>query len=161
MDIQLVRIDDRLIHGQVVVGWVKALDIQLLVVINDAIAANPMQRTLMEMAVPSGLKVRFATLQEGAGLLKEEGDPLRSLVLFSSPSDVLKCLRQGAKFSSVNVGGMHFGEGKRQVGKTVCVDPEDVAAFRELKNLGIVLEIRAVPGEMKEPLEKLLPELKG
>ena len=66
MSIALARIDDRLIHGQVVVGWVKALDIQALVVINDAIAANAMQKTLMEMAVPSGLKVHFATVEEGA-----------------------------------------------------------------------------------------------
>lgn len=52
MDLQLIRIDDRLIHGQVVVGWVRALNIERLVVANDSIAANAMQRTLMEMAVP-------------------------------------------------------------------------------------------------------------
>jgi len=160
MDIQLVRIDDRLIHGQVVVGWVKALDIQSLVVVNDTIAKDAMQKTLMEMAVPSGLKVKFSSVEEGPSLVKG-GDALRTLVLFANPADVLRFVQGGGSVPSVNVGGMHFSEGKRQVGKTVCVNGEDVRAFQALKGLGTTLEVRAVPGDMKEPLEKLLPELKG
>ena len=67
---------------------------------------------------------------------------------------------QGGALSSVNVGGMHFSEGKLQVSKTVCVDKADIQAFRSLKQRGIELEVRAVPGEMREPLEKFLPQLK-
>ena len=81
-------------------------------------------------------------------------------MLFSNPADVLRFVRGGGSVPSVNVGGMHFSEGKRQVGKTVCVNGEDVEAFQALKGLGTTLEVRAVPGDMKEPLEKLLPELK-
>jgi PTS system N-acetylgalactosamine-specific IIB component len=61
---------------------------------------------------------------------------------------------------SVNVGGMHFGEGKTQISKTICVDPEDLAAFKELKKMGIEMETRAVPGDMKEVLEKVIPKIK-
>ncbi len=161
MEIQLIRIDDRLIHGQVVVGWVKALGIQRLVVVNDAIAKNSMQKTLMEMAVPAGLKVNFFSVGDAVGACRQEGESARSLLLFSSPGDVLAFLNQGGVLSSVNVGGMHFGEGKRQVCKTVCVNEEDLEAFKALKGRGIELEIRAVPGDLREPLEKYLPELKG
>ena len=80
MDIQLIRIDDRLIHGQVVVGWVKALNIDRLVVVNDAIAKNSMQKTLMEMAVPSGLKVSFYTVEEAAQNCKAGESKDRSLL---------------------------------------------------------------------------------
>jgi mannose/fructose/sorbose-specific phosphotransferase system IIB component len=161
MDIQLIRIDDRLIHGQVVVGWVKALSIQRLVVVNDAIAKNTMQKTLMEMAVPSGLKVSFYSLEEAAVAIRQENEKARCLLLFSSPGDVLAFQGQGATLSTVNVGGMHFGEGKTQVCKTVCVSTEDIEAFKALKNRGVELEIRAVPGDVRESLEKYLPELKG
>jgi mannose/fructose/sorbose-specific phosphotransferase system IIB component len=161
MDIQLVRIDDRLIHGQVVVGWVKALDIQCLVVVNDAIAANPTRRSLMELAVPQGLQVRFETLQGAAGIPPATADAPRALLLFEGPQDVLECLRRGAKFPSVNVGGLHYCEGKRQVDRSLCVNDGDVEAFRELKRLGVDLEVRAVPGDPREPLEKCLPELKN
>jgi mannose/fructose/sorbose-specific phosphotransferase system IIB component len=161
MEIQLIRIDDRLIHGQVVVGWSKALGIERLIVVNDAIAGNAMQKTLMEMAVPSGLKVSFLTVEEAAVAQAQSADKARCLLLFSNPLDLLAYQKKGGRLFSVNVGGMHYGEGKRQVSKTVCVNEEEVKAFKELKALGIELEVRAVPGDMKESLEKFLPELKG
>lgn len=161
MDIQLIRIDDRLIHGQVVVGWVKALGIQRLVVVNDAIAKNSMQKTLMEMAVPSGLKVSFYSVAEAVAACGQEGEKARCLLLFSNPRDVLVFAEQGGPLSSVNVGGMHFGEGKNQVCRTVCVSPEDIEAFKGLRKRSVELEIRAVPGDVREALEKYIPELKG
>ncbi|HVZ80810.1 MAG TPA: PTS sugar transporter subunit IIB [bacterium] len=161
MDIQLLRIDDRLIHGQVVVGWVKALGIQRLVVVNDPIAGNSMQRTLMEMAVPSGLKVSFFSVAEAAQKCREDMGPEKALLLFSNPKDVLAYLGAGGTVSSINVGGMHYCEGKQQVSKTVCVSPEDVGALVQLRKMGVELEVRAVPGDTKEMLEKFIPDLKG
>ena len=161
MDIQLIRIDDRLIHGQVVVGWVKALGIERLVVVNDTIARNSMQKTLMEMAVPSGLKVSFYTVEEAAQNCRSTETHEKGLLLFSSPVDVLEFVKRGGAVSSINVGGMHFCEGKQQVSKTVCVNDAEIAAFGELKKKGIEMEVRAVPGDMKESLAKYLPQLKG
>lgn len=160
MNIQLIRIDDRLIHGQVVVGWVKALGIERLVVVNDAIAKNSMQKTLMEMAVPSGLKVSFYTVEEAAKNCNASETHEKSLLLFSSPVDILEFRRRGGVLNSVNVGGMHYCEGKQQVSKTVCVNGEDIEAFRELRRQGVELEVRAVPGDVREPLEKYLSQLK-
>jgi PTS system mannose-specific IIB component len=161
MEIQLLRIDDRLIHGQVVVGWVKALGIQRLVVVNDSIANNNMQKTLMEMAVPSGLKVSFFTVADAAQKCRGEVGPEKALLLFSSPKDVLAYLGAGGTASSINVGGMHYCEGKQQVSKTVCVNPEDIQALIQLRRMGVELEVRAVPGDPKEMLEKFIPDLKG
>jgi PTS system N-acetylgalactosamine-specific IIB component len=160
MDIQLIRIDDRLIHGQVVVGWVKALGIERLVVVNDAIARNSMQKTLMEMAVPSGLKVSFYTVEEAVKNCRPNEPREKALLLFSSPVDVLEFNRKGGALSTINVGGMHYCEGKQQVSKTVCVNEGDIAAFRELKKQGIELEVRAVPGDVRESLDKYVPQLK-
>jgi mannose/fructose/sorbose-specific phosphotransferase system IIB component len=160
MDIQLIRIDDRLIHGQVVVGWSKSLNIQRLVVVNDSIAKNAMQRTLMEMAVPSNLRVSFFTVDEAAAA-SVGADRERTLVLFSTPADLLDYVEKGGRVVSVNVGGLHFTEGRRQVCKVLCVTSEDVAAFRKLRDRGIEMEIRAVPGDLKEPIEKYLPEIKS
>jgi mannose/fructose/sorbose-specific phosphotransferase system IIB component len=161
MDIQLIRIDDRLIHGQVVVGWVKALGIERLVVVNDAIAKNSMQKTLMEMAVPSGLKVSFYTVEEAALNCHAGESKDRSLLLFSNPSDVVEFGKRGGALSAVNVGGMHFCEGKQQVSKTVCVHEADIESFKELKKQGVELEVRAVPGDVRESLEKYIHQLKN
>jgi mannose/fructose/sorbose-specific phosphotransferase system IIB component len=160
MEIQLIRVDDRLIHGQVVVGWVKTLKTECLVVVNDAIAANTMQKTLMEMAVPADLKVCFYTIEGAARAVAAKKENLKSLLLFSNPADVLAFAEKGVDLASINIGGMHFCEGKRQVGKIICVNEEDVKAFRKLKQKGVELEVRAVPGDPKEPLENFLPEIK-
>lgn len=161
MELQLIRIDDRLIHGQVVVGWARALKIERLVVANDTIAGNAMQRTLMEMAVPSGLKVSLLTIAQTVEFSRTAGPPERVLLLFGNPQDALLYVRSGGTLGSLNVGGMHFCAGKRQVCPTVCVDERDIQAFRDLKALGLELEVRAVPSDNREPLEKYLPELKG
>ena len=160
MNIQLIRIDDRLIHGQVVVGWVKALDIQRLVVVNDEIAKNNMRRTLMEMAVPAGLKVNFYAVHEAAAASKDSSQD-RALLLFVSPADVLTFAKESGVVTTINVGGMHFGEGKTQMCKTICVDPADLAAFKELRKMGVEMESRAVPGDMREALDKIIPEIKN
>jgi len=160
MNIQLIRIDDRLIHGQVVVGWSKALDIQRLVVVNDEITKNNMRRTLMEMAVPAELKVDFFEIQEAA-LASKDDSKERSLLLFASPMDVLSYVKAGGTAQSINVGGMHFCDGKTQMSKTICVDSADMAAFKELKKMGIELETRAIPGDLREILEKVIPEIKN
>lgn len=160
MNIQLIRIDDRLIHGQVVVGWAKALNIQRLVVVNDEITKNNMRRTLMEMAVPAELKVNFFEVHEAA-LASKDDSKERSLLLFASPMDVLDYVKAGGVAVSVNVGGMHFCDGKTQISKTICVDSGDLAAFKELKKMGIEMETRAIPGDMREVLEKAIPEIKN
>ncbi len=160
MNIQLIRIDDRLIHGQVVVGWVKALDIQRLVVVNDEIAKNNMRRTLMEMAVPAGLKVNFYDVAGAVDAAKDDSQD-RALLLFAGPADVLTFAKAGGPVKAVNVGGMHYCDGKTQMSKTICVDPNDLSAFKELKKMGVEMESRAVPGDMREALDKVLPEIKN
>ena len=158
MDIQLIRIDDRLIHGQVVVGWVSALNIKRLVVVNDSVAANAMQRTLMEIAVPSNLKVSFFTVKDAARECRTAGGD-RALLLFTRPMDVRDFLEEGGPVTSINMGGMHHSGGRRQAGPVLFVNDEDVSAFRELKRRGIPIEIRAVPGDTEIPIEQQLPEI--
>ncbi len=158
MDIQLLRIDDRLIHGQVVVGWAPVLGIQRLVVVNDEVAANPMRRTLMEIAVPGHLKVSFHKVMEAAQACGKPGGE-KALLLFSRPADVWAFREAGGPVERVNIGGLHFSEGRRQVGPIVCVPEEDVAVFRRMKSAGIELEVRAVPGDPGLPLEQQLPEI--
>jgi mannose/fructose/sorbose-specific phosphotransferase system IIB component len=158
MDIQMIRIDDRLIHGQVVVGWVSALRIQRLVVVNDSVAANVMQRTLMEIAVPTALKVSFFTVKEAARECLVPGGE-RALLLFTKPLDIWTFLEDGGPVTAINMGGMHYSDGRRQAGPVLFVNDEDVLAFRDLKRKGIPIEVRAVPGDPGVPLEQQLPEI--
>lgn len=146
MGIVLVRIDDRLIHGQVVAGWVKAIKANHIMVVNDKVAQDQMQRVLLSMAVPSHLKLSILNIEEAAALLKEgvkEED--RVIILFNSPEDALSLIEKDVPIKSINVGGIHYCEGKKQILKAVCVDMEDIEALYQLERKGIELEGRIVP----------------
>jgi len=152
MSIVLIRIDDRLIHGQVVVGWVRYLQVNHIVVADDKVAADPTQRMIYEMVVPPDIKVSILSVKQAAQFMKQETqDTLRTIVLFSKPQDVLTFWQSGGPVKSVNVGGMRFEPGKKQIAQAISVNEADLTAFCELRKHKIELEGRAVP--MDPPLD--------
>lgn len=157
MPIVLIRIDDRLIHGQVVVGWSRYLQVNQIVVADDAVASDPTQKMLYEMVVPPDIKVSILSVVEAAQLLqKQSPDAFRTLILFSKPQDVVSYWRTGGPVKSVNVGGMRFEPGKKQIAQTISVNNEDLVAFRELQSGTIELEGRAVPTDPPLDISKFL-----
>lgn len=153
----LARIDDRLIHGQVVEGWVNFLKATCIVVADDKVAANPLQRTIMEISVPEGLKVVIGTVAEVCDKLRSHAlDRERIILLFSGPRDVVRFLQSGGACAVVNIGGMRFVPGKRKVRDVLAVDDADVAALREILRLGTRVEVQTVPTEKPQLLETVL-----
>lgn len=155
----LARIDDRLIHGQVVEGWVNFLKATCILVADDAVATNPLRRTIMEISVPEGIKVIIGGVEDICGALRTPAiDRERAILLFSNPADVLRFLKTGLHCPSVNVGGMHFVPGKRKIMDVLAVDSEDLASLREILRRGVNVEVQTVPTEKAQPLERLLKE---
>ena len=155
----LARIDDRLIHGQVVEGWVNFLKATCILVADDTVAENPLQRTIMEISAPEGLKVVIGKVEEICAKLRSSSlDRERAILLFSNPTDVLRYLRAGLSCPTVNVGGMHFVPGKRKIMDVLSVNSDDLEALREILRRGVKVEIQTVPTEKAQPLEKMLKE---
>lgn len=155
-NILLTRIDNRLVHGQVGVTWANSLSANLLLVANDQAAADSVQQSLMDMAVSPGVETRYFTLQKTIDIIHRAAPRQRIFIVCKTPQDVLTLVRGDVPIQAVNVGNMHFAEGKRQIHKTVSVDDDDIAAFRELARLGVQCEIRRVPDESGEPVDRLL-----
>ena len=146
MGVVLVRIDDRLIHGQVVAGWVKAIKANHIMVVNDKVAQDQMQRVLLSMAVPSHLQLSILSIEEAATVLKRGiSEDNRVIILLNSPQDALSLVEKNVPIKSINVGGIHYCEGKKQILKAVCVDMEDIEALYQLERKEIELEGRIVP----------------
>lgn len=146
MSIVLARIDDRLIHGQVVEGWLKVVQANHIIIVSDEVSKDKMQQTLMSMAVPKDIKVSCYSVDDAAGrILDGSLAKDRLLLLFSCPKDVRRLLDKGVKISSVNVGGMHFSSGKKQLLPTMSVDDEDAENLLEIRKRGIELEGRVIP----------------
>ncbi|AKL97469.1 PTS system mannose/fructose/N-acetylgalactosamine-transporter subunit IIB [Endomicrobium proavitum] len=146
MPVVVVRIDDRLVHGQIVQGWLKNINIDVIVVVSDAVAKDPMQQMLMSMAMPSSTRLEVKNVNEaGASLAKGAYEKDKTMILVSNPADILKMIELGADFKSVNVGGMHFVPGKRQLLCNLSVDDDDVKNLYAIYSKGIEIEGRVLP----------------
>ena len=159
MSIVLARIDDRLIHGQVVVGWARHTQADCIIVANDLVSADPMQRTLLPMAVPQGIDVVIYRVKDAADKLAGGAHASRrAILLFSSPQDALNFTRLGGELGELNLGGLRLAPGKEQVRKSVSLGAEDKNALSELKRAGVTVYFQMVPGDAREEVELLIPD---
>lgn len=158
MSIVLTRIDNRLIHGQVLETWIPSTRSNCIAVANDEVAAAPLQRLLIQAAVPSGLKVVIGTVAEVAKSLHQGlFDDFRVLLLFASSRDALEGYRQGIAFSELNLGNMHAGEGKLKLSCTIALDTEDIVNLQTLEDAGVRIVSRCIPSDRERNWKKLLP----
>lgn len=170
MPVALYRIDDRLIHGQVVLGWGRPLDVDLIVVVDDELAASEWEQELYRMAVPPDMEVRFEAVADAArahGALA--GGRKRAIVL---TGDVVTMRRYveavrglsgapagvapGAGVAAVNVGGVHHRAGRVQRMRYVFLTPEEEAALRALAASGVQVTAQDVPGARPVALQDVL-----
>ncbi|MFO7610579.1 MAG: PTS sugar transporter subunit IIB [Candidatus Krumholzibacteriia bacterium] len=147
MPVALARIDDRLIHGQVTVGWGARLRPDLILLANNAIAADPWQMRVYASSVPPEVQVAILSVHAAAARLAEaEESGERILLLTGSPGEMAELVRLGAPIARVNVGGLHYSAGKHEMLPFVYVDRHDLRALRRLLELGVVLAAQQVPG---------------
>jgi mannose/fructose/N-acetylgalactosamine-specific phosphotransferase system component IIB len=144
--IVLFRVDDRLIHGQVVLGWGTVLKPDRIVLADDAVAADEWERDLYASAVPPEIKVSILALTEAAAQLKAGiFDGEKVILLVKHPASVLALMDLGLPVSEVNVGGIHYREGREKILENVYLDPSERLVMRELAKRGVTLDGRALP----------------
>ncbi|BBU94432.1 MULTISPECIES: PTS system mannose/fructose/N-acetylgalactosamine-transporter subunit IIB [Providencia] len=152
MPINVARIDDRLIHGQVITTWVKNFDIEQVIIVNDKVANDTVQQSVLTMAAPPDLKVVVFGVDKFIEVLKKAEIKRRTMLLFTNSIDVNRLVESGLKLEKLNVGGMRMQEGRRNLSRAVAVTPEEEQAFRSLINNNVAVEIQMVP---KDPIVEL------
>ncbi|MFL5489438.1 MAG: PTS system mannose/fructose/N-acetylgalactosamine-transporter subunit IIB [Gemmatimonadaceae bacterium] len=157
MGIQLYRIDDRLIHGQVVVGWGQPLNIRFLVLVDDLVASSDWEKELYRMAVPPEMEIYFAdvstAIREHA---RYAADP-RPGLLITGDIDSMNRLVKGVKaIGSVNLGGIHHRAGRAEKMRYVFLTPEEERRLRELEAAGVEVTAQDVPSAHPVPLAEVL-----
>ena len=160
MKIALARIDDRLIHGQVVTVWSKETKCQRIIVCNDDVANDEIRRTLLTQVAPPGVQSSVVGIEKAVRVInnpKYENDIV--LLLFTNPTDVLRLVEAGIDIKTVNIGGMSFKEGKTQLTGAVSVNDEDIKSFKALNDKNIELEIRKVASDSKSYVMKLIEKM--
>ncbi len=157
MPLVMVRIDDRLIHGQVSIGWGPTLRPDHIVLLDECVAVSDWERELYCAAAPEGASVEALTVpQAAAAWAGWQADPRRILLLVRAPRTLQALASAGATLAAVNVGGMHFSAGKREVLPYVFVDDVDCEALRALQHGGATIEARDLPANAGHDLVRLL-----
>lgn len=158
MGIVLTRIDNRLIHGQVLETWLPHVHADCIVVANDDVATAPLKRLMMESSVPSRIRVEIGTVEDIRALFASSDlDSCRILLLFGSTADALRAYRAGLVFEQLNLGNLHAGEGKTRLSCTIFLDPTDLQDLEQLEQAGVQITARCIPGDSERPWRKLIP----
>jgi mannose/fructose/N-acetylgalactosamine-specific phosphotransferase system component IIB len=152
----LNRIDDRLIHGQVVVGWGQPLDVEFIVLVDEVVAASDWEQDLYRMGVPPEMEVRFHSAAEAVALLDDYRTEQRPGILLTGDIATMRSLVEQGGVREVNVGGIHHRAGRVQHLRYVFLTEQEQEALRELSHLGAVVTAQDVPAARAVPLEELL-----
>lgn len=157
MSWQLQRIDDRLIHGQILVAWGQRLRPERIWIVDDAAAANPWEAELMSSAAPD-VEVKVVTVAAMVGTWAvEEAAPGGAFLLVRDLRTALALVEAGAAIRRLNLGGLHYAPGKTKVNEYIYLDDADRARARALLARGVTLEVQDVPAAHPEPLASLDP----
>lgn len=150
----LFRIDDRLIHGQVVVGWGQPLGIAFIVLVDDDVRASEWEQELYRMGVPPQVAVTFASVDEAARQLPGWNGEARKGIVLTGDVDTMARLARAAQggVPAVNVGGVHYREGRKERLRYVYLTDEEAAALRAMAQSGVEVSAQDVPTGTRVPL---------
>jgi mannose/fructose/N-acetylgalactosamine-specific phosphotransferase system component IIB len=146
MTVSLFRVDERLIHGQVVVGWGRRLHPRRVIVVHDELAASVVEQEIYRSGLPDGIEAEFWTESAAAERLPEimESDE-PAFVLTEDLPTMWRLAIGGVPIPQVNVGGLHAAPGRERVLPYVCLDEEDMRRIRDLEAAGVRVTAQDVP----------------
>ena len=146
MPIELYRIDDRLIHGQVIVGWGQPMDLGFVVLVDDEVAGSEWERELYRMGVPPEVALYFASVDDAVAHLAEwRADPRHGILVTGDVEMMRRLTERAPAIREVNVGGIHHRPGRTERLRYLFLSPEEEQALRAMEARGITVTVRDVP----------------
>lgn len=159
-----VRVDDRLIHGQVVTQWVKVFNAEKIVVIDNEVAKDKMQKNILKFAAPPEMKVSIFSVDKAVEIWnKNKFGNLNVFVLFKNVLQIKELADKGVKFDEITLGNMSIVGDRKQIYKSTGFTEEEAQCLYDLKNDGVNIEFQTQPTDKKESLDilkKTFPDLK-
>ncbi|HAR98609.1 MAG TPA: PTS mannose/fructose/sorbose transporter subunit IIB [Syntrophus sp. (in: bacteria)] len=151
MNVVLVRVDNRLVHGQIIEAWIPFTKAACLAVIDDEVADDLFRTTVIRMAVPREIEVIVSRVEDFAGQYLPRPGKEPTIVLFSSIDDVKRARACGFPIEKLNIGNIYADECQVKCSPCVLLSGQDVEALRALLSAGVQIDIRRVPGD--KPLD--------
>ena len=155
----LIRIDSRLLHGQVATSWTKTVKPDRIIVVSDSVAKDKLRKNMIMQAAPPGVHANVVPIKKMVEVSKDPrfGDT-HALVLFETPEDILKAVNAGLdlKGKTINVGSMAHKVGKVAVTKAVSLDQTDIDTYKELIKDGLKFDVKMLPSSSSDDISELL-----
>jgi len=152
----MVRVDDRLVHGQVVVGWGRAMRLRRIVLVDDAISTSEWEQELYRMGVPDGMAIEFTAVAAAADAFAGwDADGDRTMVLVGDVATLAR-LSDVAPVTRVNLGGIHQAAGRRERLPYVFLSDAEATQLEGLAGRGVAITAQAVPTTAPVPLAEVL-----
>lgn len=156
MAILLYRVDDRLVHGQVVIGWGRPLGIGLIILVDDRVAGSDWEQDLYRMGVPPEIELRFARVADVAGGMAEwAADPRPAILLTGDVQTMAAVCREAGAVAAVNLGGLHHKPGRTARLPWLFLAAEDLQVLEQLERTGTVVTAQDLPTTRPVALERL------
>jgi len=159
-ELGLVRIDDRLIHGQVIAVWCKHRKFTRIVIVDDGVAADSFMVEVLGLAAPPDLRVDAFSVEDGVRALNEDTSNWdTTMVLMKTPLAAKQLYDGGLEYSALNVGGIGSGPGRRNIFKNIAASEEEIATLKYLMGKGVEITLFTVPGEKSKSFSALVSKL--
>ncbi|MBF0775383.1 PTS mannose transporter subunit IIAB [Streptococcus azizii] len=156
-----VRIDGRLIHGQVANLWTTKLNISRIMVVDNDVVNNDIEKSGLKLACPPGVKLSVLSVDKAAAnILAGKYDSQRLLIVAKRPEPILGLVEQGVELAELNIGNMSQSPETRSVTRSVNVVDEDIRVFDELHAKGVKLIHQMVPGDTAKDFLPLLDKVR-
>ncbi|MDR1142919.1 MAG: PTS sugar transporter subunit IIB [Spirochaetaceae bacterium] len=157
MMIKLVRVDHRLLHGQVAFSWTKYLGTDCILIANDEVARDELRMSALRLSKPAGIKLVIKTIDDSAqALLSGITDKYSLMILLESIEDVRRLTEKVTAIRTVNLGGTKSAEGRRQISKALFVSDDDCVNLKAMIEKGIEFNVQMIPNEVSQNITNLI-----
>ena len=152
--IKLMRVDERLIHGQIAFAWTNAIGANCIFVVNDDAANSPFRKSSLKLATPPGVKLVIKNVNDAKAALSGDAiDKYNFFLIVDNVKDALELAKSSDKIKHLNLGNIKLADGKKQITNSVYLSEEEFEYIEALKKIGVEVECRAIPNDTKvDPL---------
>lgn len=155
MTIALARVDNRLVHGQILSAWLPALGADAVLVLDDEAARNTLVRSAMEIAIPPDVQFEVAPIAGAAAALARLPPGAVTIVLVRDVDDAVRAFDAGLPLPRLNLGNVHFSHGRSPISQAVYLSRHETDALTALEARGVAVELRTLPRDTPVGLAEL------
>lgn len=156
-ELALVRIDDRLIHGQVITSWIKVTNVNTILIVDDEVSKDEFLSKILKMAAPKDIKVKVLnTIEAIEYLFEETPENIRIMILVKKPETIYEMQKNGIDIKEINLGGIGAKIGRKKLYKNISISEEEREIFKKMLEINTKITIRIVPDDKEISINQYL-----